>query len=262
MSRTHDQNGRPLWVEALLDTRLSAVECRVLMYLLWRQGDNGSSWPSQVRISAALGLTTDGVRKIIGRLAEKRWVHIMRPLHTARGSGLQYQTTKPEIAQTAIGAIHPDGGMGDGEEHPDSEAEIAQTAGCAHNNEEHSHEHLQVRTRAGSSRKKPKAKSSRRRTKPTAFVPPTVNEVRAYAEGQGDPQFDAAYFVQWYQDRGWTHKGNKPMRDWQQTVRDWIRRDNQRRIERGEPPHDGFSQYGTHPATEEEIEALQKAGVL
>ena len=34
-----------------------------------------------------------------------------------------------------------------------------------------------------------------------------------------------------------------------------VKRNDERRIERGEPPHDGYSQYGTHPATVEEAEA-------
>jgi hypothetical protein len=106
-----------------------------------------------------------------------------------------------------------------------------------------------------------KREEKKARARP-AFVPPAAEEVLAYADTLGDPQFDADYFVQWYTDRGWQHKDGRPVLDWKGTVRTWIHRDNQRRIARGEPPHDGYSQYGCHPATEEDIERLRKAGVF
>jgi hypothetical protein len=100
----------PLFVRALLDPDLSAMECRVLLYLDWRQGLNDSAWPTQATIAADLHLTPDGVRKIIRRLMAKGWVQVTRPTHTAPGKGLpvalsadrqgrqglKYQVAQPE----------------------------------------------------------------------------------------------------------------------------------------------------------------------
>lgn len=62
---------QPAWVSALLDTDLSFAERTVAAYLAWRQGRNGSAWPSQRTIAGDLGLTCDGVRKITQRLEAK-----------------------------------------------------------------------------------------------------------------------------------------------------------------------------------------------
>jgi hypothetical protein len=83
-----------------------------------------------------------------------------------------------------------------------------------------------------------------------------------YAAQLGEPDFPAERFVTYYGERDWHYKGGKSMKDWGAAVRNWISRDNAERVKRGEPPHDGYSQYGTHPATEEEIRQLQEAGVL
>lgn len=68
----------------------------------------------------------------------------------------------------------------------------------------------------------PKPKSRR-------FVPPTVDEVREYAEQyratlRDAPSFDAEYFVDRYAAGGWK-VGTSPMKDWRAAVRNWIRRD-------------------------------------
>lgn len=121
-------NHKPLWVLALLDKNLSAVEFRVLMLLLRYQGNNGSAWPSQERLAADLALTPDGVRKITRRLAAKGWLRITYPDHTAPGRGVQYSITSPAKHPDGCMGEHPDDGLGDSENHPDSEAEITQTA--------------------------------------------------------------------------------------------------------------------------------------
>ncbi len=243
----------PLWVDALLDRSLTWVERVVLAYLAWRQGGNGSSWPSQQTIAQDLGLTTEAVRKITKRLEAAGWIVTEWPNGPGRGKEhVKRYAVKTPTAVLVSSDENPNGGLGITAENPNSRTAKTPTAkpryimknttGTQHTGAHTSH------STSGGRRRTPKARG----TGQAAFTPPTVDEVVDYAESRGDPQFDAAHFVEYYEDRGWTHKGNKPMKDWQQTVRDWIRRDNQRRIERGEPPHDGYSQYGTRPVTEEE----------
>jgi len=100
---TKPAQSTPVWVEALLDTALSASERMVLMYLCWRQGDNPSAWPAQETIANDLGLTIEGVRKITDRLESKGWLTIERPLRHGRGRHLKYAITLPEKTPTAVG---------------------------------------------------------------------------------------------------------------------------------------------------------------
>ena len=53
------------------------------------------------------------------------------------------------------------------------------------------------------------------------FVPPTAQEVEDYCDCLGE-YIDAYRFVDYYQSIGWL-VGNKPMKDWKATVRNWIR---------------------------------------
>lgn len=62
--------------------------------------------------------------------------------------------------------------------------------------------------------------------KRTRFIPPTVDEVRAYCEENGY-QIDAVYFVDYYTANGWMAGKNK-MKDWKATVRNWNRREAER----------------------------------
>ena len=55
------------------------------------------------------------------------------------------------------------------------------------------------------------------------FRPPTVEDVRAYAEGAGC-NVDAERFVDYYASNGWK-VGRSPMRDWRAAARNWSRRD-------------------------------------
>lgn len=52
------------------------------------------------------------------------------------------------------------------------------------------------------------------------FVPPTVEEVRAYCQESNYP-IDAESFVNYYQSKGWMI-GKSPMKDWQAAVRTWV----------------------------------------
>lgn len=56
------------------------------------------------------------------------------------------------------------------------------------------------------------------------FVPPTVDEVRAYCSEKGY-SVDPERFVAHYTSNGW-RVGKNPMRDWKASVRTWVRKDN------------------------------------
>ena len=62
-------------------------------------------------------------------------------------------------------------------------------------------------------------------TKPTKrFVPPTVDEVRAYCKERGNG-VDPQRFVDYYSSNGWM-VGKSKMKDWKAAVRTWEQRDS------------------------------------
>lgn len=62
--------------------------------------------------------------------------------------------------------------------------------------------------------------------KRTHFIPPTVDEVRAYCQAHGY-QVNPEYFVDYYTANGWMAGKNK-MKDWQSAVRNWNRREEEK----------------------------------
>lgn len=65
----------------------------------------------------------------------------------------------------------------------------------------------------------------------TRFVPPTIEEVRAYIADKGY-DIDADYFVNYYTGNGWM-VGKNHMKDWQATVRTWAARDRKKTPQQG-----------------------------
>jgi len=63
--------------------------------------------------------------------------------------------------------------------------------------------------------------------KPKRFIPPTVEEVRAYCE-QRHNNVDPQYFVDYQESRGWM-VGKTKMKDWKAAVRTFERNDNSRK---------------------------------
>lgn len=59
------------------------------------------------------------------------------------------------------------------------------------------------------------------------FTPPTATEVKQYATEKGY-QIDADGFVDFYESKGWK-VGNQSMKDWKAAVRNWVRRDKDRK---------------------------------
>lgn len=73
--------------------------------------------------------------------------------------------------------------------------------------------------------RKSKKESSKEDSKRKApFVPPSPEEVERYSQSRGHP-IDGRAFCDYYEAVGWTIGRNKPMRDWQASVRTWITRD-------------------------------------
>lgn len=65
------------------------------------------------------------------------------------------------------------------------------------------------------------------KSKKKRFTPPTATEVREYAAEKGY-HLDADAFVDFYESKGWK-VGNQSMKDWKAAVRNWIRRDKDRK---------------------------------
>ena len=59
------------------------------------------------------------------------------------------------------------------------------------------------------------------------FVPPTVDDVRAYCT-ERENGVDPEAFVDYYKSKGWK-VGNSPMKDWKAAVRNWERTDDRRK---------------------------------
>ena len=81
--------------------------------------------------------------------------------------------------------------------------------------------------------------------KPKRFIPPTVEEVRAYCE-QRHNNVDPQYFVDYQESRGWM-VGKTKMKDWKAAVRTFERNDNSNRKPKQqynrEPPAYTMEQY-------------------
>jgi len=56
--------------------------------------------------------------------------------------------------------------------------------------------------------------------KKSIFIPPTVDEVRAYCQERGNT-IDAEAFVDYYTARDWELKPGQKMKDWRASVRTW-----------------------------------------
>ena len=68
----------------------------------------------------------------------------------------------------------------------------------------------------------------RKRSTRKVFIPPTVEEVRAYCEERGN-NVDPEAFVDFYMSKGWMINKNK-MKDWKAAVRTWERGDNRKGV--------------------------------
>lgn len=60
---------------------------------------------------------------------------------------------------------------------------------------------------------------------PQRLIPPTVEEVRAYAAQRGD-SLDPEAFLDYYTANGWK-VGSHAMKDWRAAARNWARKETQ-----------------------------------
>lgn len=84
--------------------------------------------------------------------------------------------------------------------------------------------------------------------KRTRFVPPTLEEVTAYAIEKG-LAMDCERFVDFYGAKGWK-VGSAPMKDWKAAARNWARQDKERRASAPAQPNrfSNFQQHGNDGA--------------
>lgn len=62
----------------------------------------------------------------------------------------------------------------------------------------------------------------------TRFVPPTVDDIKAYCDERGVYLIDAQRFVDYYETRGWLLTKNRKMVDWKAAVRLWEKNERER----------------------------------
>ena len=72
----------------------------------------------------------------------------------------------------------------------------------------------------------PNTKIDKPQKKTNRFVPPTVDEVRAYCI-ERDNEVDAERFIDFYESKGW-YVGKNPMKNWKAAVRTWEKPKNGR----------------------------------
>ena len=82
--------------------------------------------------------------------------------------------------------------------------------------------------------KEEKKTSNDVKEKAKRFVPPTVDEVRAFCEEHGYA-VDAYHFVNYYASKGWV-VGKSPLKDWKAAVRTWVRKREELAPQNQTPP--------------------------
>lgn len=70
-----------------------------------------------------------------------------------------------------------------------------------------------------------RARETSEKPKKEKFIPPTVEEVKAYCQETGK-LIDAEAFVNYYTSNGWK-VGRNPMKNWKTTVANWRKRDEE-----------------------------------
>ena len=74
--------------------------------------------------------------------------------------------------------------------------------------------------------------NSKKENKQKKFKKPTVEEINDYQiEYKNKILIDADYFIDYYESNGWKIKNN-PMKDWKATVRNWIRNQNNFKVQK------------------------------
>lgn len=72
---------------------------------------------------------------------------------------------------------------------------------------------------------------------PARFKPPTIEDLKAYADEKGYTRFNAETFEAYYASKGWM-VGKTRMKDWKAAVRGWVARDKQQEQPTPEPEYE------------------------
>ena len=192
----------------------------ILLYLSWRQGHNGIAWPSLATIASDLHIHrrtclrsiarlcgSDCVKKTSGRCGRghsNRYVVLARKRgrvdtfsKAAKGGPLTvFDAGKGGQMSPEIGSMGPLKEQG---KEPSASALRAPPSGAPGN--------------------KGKAKTkTRRRQNPPRFVPPTAEQVRAFAATKGYPDFDAQKFIDYYELGNWHDSQGRAVHNWKQKL--------------------------------------------
>jgi len=280
MSNKQDKK-RPIWVQVLLDKSISPAGRLVFSYLFWRQGSNGSSWPSQFMIAEDLGLTRRSVRKITKRLEDRSYIQVIRPENPGRGQYLQYSILdpprrgnvetpfRPKKGERRDPLLKQEGGTKrpkKGERRdPLTLRENTKRVGGKNNSQKTCVEKsllplAETQDLTTSKMEHPKAKPAKQKTnrKRDFFKPPTAQEVRAYADTIDYYTLSAEGFVDWYASKGWMVGKNK-MKDWRAAVRTWKQRDEAAGKKTGSPKR---GEPGWLPTEEYVDELFRETGLI
>lgn len=231
-------NDDPAWVRALTDTARAPNE-RILLALLERyQGKNESAWPKIETLAKDMGKSVRTVQRLIRSLCDKGRLIVERPENQGRGMDNHYR-------------VVADGTEGCQKCHPSESGKGDKTvAERVTKLSRHIRKKGSVKESVGARTKKHTP------TKAHEFTPPTVAEVRAYAESRGYPNFDAERFVEYYAVADWHDKKGEPVRNWKQKMlSQWLK------------PKDGQAivaeTLGCGPCDEEDARrTLREAGVV
>jgi len=186
---------------------LRAADKLVLLYLAWRQGSNGRSWPSLQTIEQDLRINRKTRRRAIEHLCQ---VGCIRKTSgkCGRGHPNRYEIVVAEKGGACIPISSPEKGT--------TCIPISETEKGMIRPHKRGHVHTlniqeQKRQPAGS-----------------AFIPPTSAQVDEYAASIGyDRPNLGRDFVDKYAALDWRLKGGERMQNWKLVVQSWRRQDEQ-----------------------------------
>lgn len=95
-----------------------------------------------------------------------------------------------------------------------------------------------------------------KRNKGKAFIPPTIDEVKAYCEERKN-QINAEHFIDYYASQQWKKANGRPLTDWKAAVRTW-EKTNYNKPKQIIIPMPEYEQHESKPATAETLEMVRK----
>ena len=227
------------------------------MYLAYKQGYHTESWPGINTIHRDLGLAIQTVLESTERLCT---AGLLRKTPGSRGRGHSHRYVvclgKTSREQSfSGGGKSPESGISESEKSsaPHSEKFCSLEMNHSGNIQEECTAPYTDHSDAKRGKSRPGAETTKR-----GFTPPTEEEVRAYAASRGLSDFDAAYFIEYYTTADWHNVRGNPILNWKLKVVTWIKYDQARSRAQGQPTQNGYTEFGTHPATDEDIQRLRE----